>query len=142
MNHPAQDLAGMARQILGHSLVVFLSHHDEARQAAPDNGQELIDEMRALAAQRMAAATDDDLRRRKMVLQDIYTNASSRGRACRGYHTARRPASRTSRIWKDRSSVDRVGEHKAEQEKSRALGEMEHIQKEIDRRANAQAARA
>ena len=143
MNHPAQDLTGLARQILGHSMMVFLSHHDEARQAAPDNAQELIDEMRALADQRMADATDDDLRRRKMVLQSLYTNAASTAHACRGYQSARRPGSRLGgRIWKDRSSVNKAGEQKAQRDMSRALGEMEDIQKEIDRRANAQAARA
>jgi len=142
MNHPAHDLAGLARQILGHSLVVFFSHHDEACQAAPENARELIAEIDALAAQRLASASDDDLRRRKMVLQDVYTNAASRAHACRGYHAARRPGSRTSRIWKDKSSVNLAGQQKAEQEKSRAIGEMEIIQREIDRRANAQAARA
>ncbi|ALZ84493.1 hypothetical protein APT59_09870 [Pseudomonas oryzihabitans] len=143
MNHPAQDLAGLARQILGHSMMVFLSHHDEAHQAAPDNAQELIGQMRALAAQRMADATDDDLRRRKMVLQSLYTNAASTAHACRGYQSARRPGSRLGgRIWKDRSSVNKAGEQKAQRDMSHALGEMEDIQKEIDRRANAQEARA
>ncbi len=143
MNHPAQDLAGLARQILGHSMVVFLSHHDEARQAAPENARELIAEINALAAQRMADATDDDLRRRKMVLQSLYTNAASNAHAYRGYQSARRPGSRLAgRIWKDRSSVNKAGEQKAQRDMSHALGEMEDIQKEIDRRANAQAARA
>ncbi|WP_338544915.1 hypothetical protein V6W80_17215 [Pseudomonas benzopyrenica] len=143
MNHPAQDLAGLARQILGQSLVVFLSHYQEARQAAPENERELIAEINALAAQRLAAATDEDLRRRRMVLQALYTNATSTALACRGYHSARRPGSRLGgRIWKDRSSVNKAGELKAMCDASRALGEMEDIQKEIDRRANAQAARA
>src|ERR1051325_9773202 len=102
MNHPAQVLAGLARQILGHSLVVFLSHHDEAYQAAPENARELISEINALAAQRMTEATDDDLRCRKMVLQSLYTNAASTAHACRGYQSARRPGSRLGgRIWKD-----------------------------------------
>ena len=143
MNHPAQDLAGLARQILVHSLVVFLSHYQEARQAAPENESELIAEINALAAQRMSTATDEDLRRRRMVLQALYTNATSTALACRGYHSARRPGSRLGgRIWKDRSSVNKAGELKAMCDASRALGEMEDIQKEIDRRANAQAARA
>ncbi|HAC66484.1 MAG TPA: hypothetical protein DCP19_00560 [Pseudomonas sp.] len=143
MNHPAQDLAGLARQILGHSLVVFLSHYQEARQAAPENERELIAEINALAKQRMAAASDDDLRRRKMVLQSLYTNAASTAHACRGYQSARRPGARLGgRIWKDRSSVNKAGEQKAKRDMSHALGEMEDIQKEIDRRANAQAARA
>lgn len=143
MNHPAQDLAGLARQILGHSLVVLLSHHDEACQAAPENARELIAEINALAAQRLAAASDDDLRRRKMVLQSLYTNAASTAHACRGYQSARRPGSRLGgRIWKDRSSVNKAGEQKAQRDMSHALGEMEDIQKEIDRRANAQTARA
>ncbi|TCQ94102.1 hypothetical protein [Pseudomonas sp. JUb52] len=143
MNHPAQDLAGLARQILGHSLVVFLSHHDEARLAAPDNADAVIAEMSALAAQRLATTSDEDLRRRRMVLQSLYTNAASTAHACRGYQSARRPGSRLGgRIWKDRSSVNKAGEQKAQRDMSRALGEMEDIQKEIDRRANAQAARA
>ncbi|MBA1179554.1 hypothetical protein G7008_03460 [Pseudomonas psychrotolerans] len=143
MNHPAQDLAGLARQILGHSLVVFLSHHDEAQQAAPENARELIAEINALAAERLAAASDEDLRRRRMVLQSLYTNAASTAHACRGYQSSRRPGSRLGgRVWKDRSSVNKAGEQKAQRDMSRALGEMEDIQKEIDRRANAQAARA
>lgn len=143
MNHPAQDLAGLARQILGHSMVVFLSHHDEAYQAAPENARELIAEINALAARRLAAASDEDLRRRRMVLQAFYTNAAGTAHACRGYQSARRPGSRLSgRIWKDRSSVNQAGELKAKRDMSRALGEMEDIQEEIDRRANAQAARA
>lgn len=143
MNHPAQDLAGLARQILGHSLVVFFSHHDEARLAAPDDAAAVIAEMDALAAQRLATASDEELRRRRMVLQSLYTNAASTAHACRGYQSARRPGSRLGgRVWKDRSSVNKAGEQKAQRDMSRALGEMEDIQKEIDRRANAQAARA
>lgn len=112
-------------------------------QAAPENARELIAEINALAAQRLAAASDDDLRRRKMVLQSLYTNAASTAHACRGYQSARRPGSRLGgRIWKDRSSVNKAGEQKAQRDMSHALGEMEDIQKEIDRRANAQTARA
>jgi len=143
MNHPAQDLAGLARLILGQGMVVFLSHHDEARQAAPDDAAAVIAEMDALAAQRLATASDEDLRRRRMVLQELYTNAASAAHACRGYQSTRRPGSRLGgRIWKDRSSVNRAGQEKAQRDMSQALGEREHIQKEIDRRANAQAARA
>jgi len=65
MNHPAQDLAGLARQILGHSMVVFFSHHDEARLVAPDDADAVIAEMATLAAQRLATASDEDLRRRR-----------------------------------------------------------------------------
>lgn len=139
MNHPAHDLAVLASKILGGSLVVFLSHHDEARAAAPDNAQELIDEMNALAAERMAGATDEELRRRKAVLLDQYQNSASARHACRGYRAARRPGSRPGRIWKDRSSVNKAGEQRAELEMSRALGERELIDREIQRRADAQA---
>lgn len=143
MNHSAYDLAGLARQILGHSMVVFLSHHDEARQAAPDDAAAVIAEMDVLAAQRLASATDEDLRRRRMVLQELYMNAAGTARACRGYQAARRPGSRLGgRIWKDRSSVNPAGQAKAQRDMSQALGEQEQIQREIDRRANAQAARA
>lgn len=138
MNHAAHDLAGLARQILGHSLVVFLSHHDEARVAAPDDADAVIAEMKAIAAQRLTDATDEDLRRRKMVLQSAYTNSASTAHACRGYQSARRPGSRLGgRIWKDRSSVNKAGEQKAKRDMSHAIGEMEIIQREIDRRANA-----
>lgn len=143
MNHPAQDLAGLARQILGHSLVVFFNHHEEAFLAAPDDADALIAEMNTLAAQRLATASDEDLRRRRMVLQELYMNAASAAKACRGYQSARRPGSRLGgRIWKDRSSVNRAGEQKAQRDISRALGERELIAEEIQRRANAQAARA
>ncbi|WP_288477128.1 hypothetical protein [uncultured Pseudomonas sp.] len=143
MNHPAQDLAGLARQILGHSLVVFLSHHDEAHQVAPDNARALIAEMAALSAHRLAAATDEELRRRREVLLAVYTNAASTRHACRGYQSAQRPGSRPgARIWKDRSAVNKAGEQKAERDMSRALTERELIDEEIQRRANAQAARA
>ncbi len=143
MNHPAQDLAGLARQILGHSLVVFLSHHDEAYQAAPGNAREVIAEMAALSARRLAAATDEELRRRREVLLAVYTNAASTRHACRGYQSAQRPGSRLgARIWKDRSAVNKAGEQKAERDMSRALTERELIDEEIQRRANGQAARA
>lgn len=139
MNQPLHELAGLASKILGRSLVVFLSHHDEARAVAPDNAQELIEQLNALAAQRMAGATDEQLRRRKEVLLDQYQNAASARHACRGYHAARRPGSRPGRIWKDRSSVNRAGEQRAELDMSRALGERELIDKEMRRRADAQA---
>lgn len=143
MNHPAQDLAGLARQILGHSLVVFLSHHDEAYQAAPDNARALIAEMTALSTSRLAAATDEELRRRREVLLAVYTNAASTRHACRGFQSAQRPGSRPGgRIWKDRYAVNKAGEQKAERDMSRALAERELIDEEIQRRANAQAARA
>ncbi|KTT24241.1 hypothetical protein SB14R_10355 [Pseudomonas oryzihabitans] len=139
MSHPAPDLAALASKILGGSLAVFLSHHDEARAVAPDNAQELIEQLNALAAQRMAGATDEELRHRKEVLLDQYQNAASARHACRGYHAARRPGSRPGRIWKDRSSVNKAGEQRAELDMSRALGERELIDKEIQRRADAQA---
>lgn len=143
MNHPAQDLAGLARQILGHSLVVFLSHHDEAYQAAPDDARALIAEMTALSTTRLAAATDEELRRRREVLLAVYTNAASTRHACRGFQSAQRPGSRHGgRIWKDRSAVNKAGEQKAQRDMSRALAERELIDEEIQRRANAQAARA
>lgn len=143
MNHPAHDLAGLARQILGHSMMVLLSHQEQARLAAPDNAHDLINELNALAALRLGTASDEELRRRKEVLLAQYQNAASAKIACRGYQSARRPGSRPGgRVWKDRSSVNRAGQEKAERDMSRALGEREHIQAEIDRRANAQAARA
>ena len=80
MNHPAQDLAGLARQILGHSLVVFLSHHDEARLAAPDNADAVIAEMSALAAQRLATTSDEDLRRRRMAPVPLHERRQHRER--------------------------------------------------------------
>ena len=88
MNHPAQDLAGLAQQILGHSLVVFLSHHDEAYQAAPDNARALIAEMTTLSAQRLTAATDEELRRRREVLGervDIRLAAEVGSEGCRSH---------------------------------------------------------
>ena len=143
MNHPAQDLAGLARQILGHSLVVFLSHHDEVYKAAPGNAREVIAEMAALSTRRLAAATDEELRRRREVLLAVYTNAASTRHACLGFQSAQRPGSRPgARIWKDRSAVNKAGEQKANRDMSRALAERELIDEEIQRRANAQAARA
>ncbi len=101
------------------------------------------DSLNGLAAQRLATASDEDLRRRRMVLQELYMNAASAAKACRGYQSARRPGSRLGgRIWKDRSSVNKAGEQKAQRDMSRALGERELIAEEIQRRADAQAARA
>jgi len=139
MNHSSQDLTRLARQILGHSLVVFLCHHDEARAAAPDNAEELIATINALAAQRMANATIEQLLQRKSLLYAQHAKASRSLGYARGRRSTMRPGSR-SRVWIDRSSYNRAGVESAEREMSLAIGEIELIQAEIDlRRANAQA---
>lgn len=141
MNHPAQDLAGLARQILGHSLVVFLSHHDEAHQAAPENARELIAEMAALSAQRLAAATDEELRRRWRVLEEQRSQCFGRISAAQGRRSGRGQGDRF-RAWKDSSLINQAAQEKAQRDMSRAQTEKDLITEEIQRRAHAQAARA
>ena len=139
MNLPAQDLVRLARQILGPSLVVFFCHHDEARAAAPDNAEELIATLNALAALRMASATDEQLSERKSLLYVQHAKAAKSQGYARGRRSTMRPGNR-SRVWIDRSSYNRAGVESAGREMSMAIGEIELIQAEIDRRrANAQA---
>ena len=107
MNHPTQDLAGLARQILGHSLVVLLSHHDKAYQAAPGNARELIAEMASLSAQRLAAATDEELRRRWQVLEEQRSQCFGRISAAQGLRSGRGRGDRF-RSWRDTSTIDRA----------------------------------
>ncbi|WP_273808783.1 MULTISPECIES: hypothetical protein [unclassified Pseudomonas] len=140
MNHPAQDLAGLARQILGHSMVVLLSHHDKAHQAAPDNARELIAEMTTLSAQRLAAATDEELRRRWQVLEEQRSQCFGRISAAQGLRSGRGRGDRF-KSWRDTSTIDRAAEEKAQRDMSRFQTEKDLITEEIDRRANAQAAR-
>lgn len=141
MNHPAQDLAGLARQILGHSLVVLLSHHDKAYQAAPENARALIAEMNALSAQRLGSATDEELRRRWQVLEEQRSQCFGRISAAQGLRSGRGRGDRF-RAWRDSSTIDRAAEEKAQRDMSRFQTEKDLITEEIQRRANAQAARA
>ena len=141
MNHPAQELAGLARQILGHSLVVLLSHHDKAYQAAPENARVLIAEMNAVSAQRLGSATDEELRRRWQVLEEQRSQCFGRISAAQGLRSGRGRGDRF-RAWRDTSTIDRAAEEKAQRDMSRFQTEKDLITEEIQRRANAQAARA
>jgi hypothetical protein len=137
IQHTIHDIAA---QILGRSLVVLPSHLDKAHVAAPDNAQELVDEVHAIAALRMGTATDDELLRRYRVLEEQRSQCFVRISTAQGQRSGRDQGDRFL-SGKDSSTIDRAAQEKNQRDMSRAQSEKALITDEIDRRANAQVAR-
>lgn len=137
LQHTIHDIAA---QILGRSLVVLPSHLDKAHVAAPDNAQELVDEVHAIAALRMGTATDDELLRRYRVLEEQRSQCFVRISTAQGQRSGRDQGDRFL-SGKDSSTIDRAAQEKNQRDMSRAQSEKALITDEIDRRANAQVAR-